>query len=287
MLPTHSEFERFVANEDRLIAELIVRHIIHDSWVCPFGRAHGPCLPSRNFRCRCNRQDHKKSLFYGSIFDTSKLSPAEVLSIAYEWLSDSSVSSTARRTGHARYTVSRFYGYFRQIASSMVEYSQVKLGGLGVIVQIDETIIRKDKETGKDIWVVGAIEKSTEQKVHIGILRSKSTKDIISALSNSIRPGSFLVADFMPSYAEVSRRLKCQLVRVNKSRTRIDKSTRMNTNTIEGLWPILHKFDKARKGIPLQDILDEFTWRRIYRKDMFEHFLKGLGSIEWNFNNKQ
>lgn len=284
MLPTEYEIRRYTADEDRLIAELIARKIIHNEWVCEFGRTHIASVSARCFRCRCGRHDRSRSLFYGSMFDGTKLGPGDVLLLVYEWLSDCTIAATARRTGRALSTVSRFYAHFRRTVCEELTVAPVKLGGLGVTVEIDEMLLRKNRTTGEDLWVLGAVERTEHQRVHLAVLASKSVDDIVAALAHSILPGSLLVTDFLPSYTAVAVQLRCPLIRVNKSRSLVDPATRMHTNTIEGLWALLRKFIKVRQHIALQSVLGEFSWRRANREDAFEQFLQALSKVEWLFD---
>jgi hypothetical protein len=281
MLPSRPEFERFVSVENRLLAELIVRGVIHAQWICPFGRTHIPCFSAKRFRCKCNRQNHSISLFYSSIFAKSNLSPQAILRIAYEWYQNSTAVSTAETTGHARSTVSRFYKYFRQTVSSSIAYYPDKIGGLGIRVEVDEMTLRNNGKSKKDVVILGAIEKTEQQRISIQLVQSRSSKVIASVLSKTIVPGSLLVTDFFPAYSKVALQLHCPHARINKSQSVTDPETKLNTNTIEGLWRLLRQFIRQRSGIPLPQVLAEFAWRRNNKDCLFDKFLVALGQIEW------
>ena len=85
---SESELARFVADEHRLIVELLARGIFRPSWTCAHGRDHYPSVTSRQFRCRCIREDSRKTIFYCSFFENTSLPIATVFRLAYDWIAD-------------------------------------------------------------------------------------------------------------------------------------------------------------------------------------------------------
>ena len=279
-----SDFElaRFVRDRHRLLVELLARGILCPTWTCEAGRAHRPSVTSLQFRSDCFRDDRRTSIYDKSFFANTTLPIDTIFRVAYEWLLYAPAHATASRLAVSRKTVGVYYGYFRQLAVSSLEYEPVRVGGVGVSVEVDEMFVRRDKETGDEVWVIGALERTSEKRLNLSILASKTPEDIVDALSDSILPGSLLVTDFLPSYSLVARALSLPHTRVNKSRAFVDQSTRMHTNHIEGTWKHLRRFLARRSRVELDVALAEFVWRRLNAHDLWEGFLAALAAVDWS-----
>ena len=101
--------------------------------------------------------------------------------------------------GKSNKTVSDIYSYCREVCSvSLMTSSSKKIGGKGVIVEIDESNFRHRKfgvgRSKKGSWVVGAVEragegqKSTAMKFILVSERSKATlHEIIKSWCKKVR----------------------------------------------------------------------------------------------------
>jgi ligand-binding SRPBCC domain-containing protein len=279
---SESELARFVADEHRLIVELLARGILRPSWTCAHGRDHYPSVTSRQFRCRCIREDSRKTIFYCSFFENTSLPIATVFRLAYDWIADLPVRACSDRRSVSQNTICVYYRYFRQLTASSLATAPVRVGGVGVCVEVDEMFVSRDSETGDEVWVIGALERTPEKRLHLSILHSKTPEAIVDSLSGAILPGSLLVTDFLPSYSLVAQSLSLPHTRVNKSRSFVDQSTRMHTNHIEATWMHLHRFLAKRSRVALADSLAEFVWRRLNAGRLWQGFLDTLASVDWS-----
>lgn len=276
------ELTRFVENKHRLIVELLARGILDDSLVCKAGRIHHPSVTLMEFRCRCFRVNRRRSIYNKSFFENARLPIATIFRIAHSWLNDEQPCVCACRLSVSRNTVGRYYGYFRQLSEASLGFAPVRVGGIGVCVEIDEMFVKRDPVSDKEVWVIGAVERTPEKRLHLSILKSKTPEDIVYALSEAILPGSLLVTDFLPSYSQVAQTLNLPHTRVNKSRSFVDSSTKMHTNHIEATWKHLRRFLGRRSRVKLDVALAEFVWRRENAQDIWEGFLKSLAKVDWS-----
>jgi hypothetical protein len=94
--------------------------------------------------------------------------------ICYLWAGQINHKSIVMLTGVNKSTISDWMGFLRQLVSEDMKNSpeEVKVGGEGLIVEIDETKIAKRKyhrgHRVEGAWVVGGVEKE--------ILRGKSPR---------------------------------------------------------------------------------------------------------------
>jgi hypothetical protein len=279
---SETELARFVADEHSLIVELLARGILRPTWTCACGREHFPTVRSRQFRCRCGRQDRRKTIFYCSFFENTSLPIATVFRVVYDWLLDSSARACSERRSVSENTVGVYYGYCRQLVRSSLVAVPVRVGGVGVCVEVDEMFVRRDAETGAEVWVIGAVERTAERRLHLSVLHTKTPEAIVSALADAILPGSLLVTDFLPSYSLVAQTLALPHTRVNKARHIVDHTTRMHTNHIEATWKHLRLFLARRNRVALADSLNEFVWRRLHRESLWDAFLAALSAVDWS-----
>jgi hypothetical protein len=277
-----SELSRFVRDEDRLIVELLARGILDASWTCDAGRVHRASVSSRRYRCLCFREDRTKTIYRQSFFEHTHLPIATTFRIAYEWLNDAPVCVSARRLSVSRKTVGEYYRHFRQLVVSSLEFAPVRVGGVGVSVEVDEMFVRRDSQTGHEVWVIGAVERTAEKRIHLSVLRSKTPEDIVAALSDALLPGTLLVTDFLPSYSLVAQALSLPHARVNKTRSFVDPLTRIHTNHIEATWKHLRRFLARRSRVALDVALAEFVWRRLHSQDSWEGLLAAFAAVDWS-----
>jgi hypothetical protein len=223
-----------------------------------------------------------KSIYYSSFFENTRLTMATIFRIVYDWLSESPVRVCAFRRNVSPNSVGVYYGYCRQLVYSSLATAPVRVGGVGISVEVDEMFVRRDAETGDEVWVLGALERTPERRLHLSILHTKTPEAIVASLSDAILPGSLLVTDFLPPYSLVAQTLSLPHTRVNKSQSFVDPSTRIHTNHIEATWKHLRLFLSRRNRVALGESLAEFVWRRLNAGRLWEGFLQTLSSIDWS-----
>lgn len=126
----------------------------------------------KTVRCsstKCPRKSQENtsstfSPFKGTFFSGARDIP-KVLKLGYCWLNQFDQNQTRSFTKASTATIAAYYEYFRQLVSSMLEESDLEIGGKDVIVQIDESKFAKRKyHRGKRIgggdksWVFGGIQ---------------------------------------------------------------------------------------------------------------------------------
>jgi hypothetical protein len=279
---SESELTRFVKDEDRLIVELLARGILYSYWTCEDGRDHQPSVRSRLFFCYCSRRRISKSIYSRSFFENTRITIAKIFHLAYDWLIGVPATACSLHRAVSKQTVYKYYRYFRQLIESSLSFAPVRVGGIGVAVEVDEMFVRFDRTSKTEVWVIGALERTARKLISLSVLKSKLPEDIVDALSRTILPGSLLVTDFLPSYSLVAKTLNLPHTRVNKTRSYVDPSTRQTTNRIEATWKQLRLFLTNRQNIQIETVLAEFQWRRFHRNNLWEGFLQALATVDWN-----
>jgi hypothetical protein len=110
---------------------------------------------------RCNRK--RTSTSEGSIFDGAHLTMADSISFIYEWSMGSSTSSICFELSISNVAAARWAFYCREIVLyySGIVSRDLKIGGPGQVVEIDETMVARRKyNVGRVVeksWVFGGI----------------------------------------------------------------------------------------------------------------------------------
>jgi transposase-like protein len=274
-------FALYVSDERRLIGNLLDRGILYSTWRCEFGLDHTINLETMCFRCLCGQVDHRRSVFVGSFFDHSRLPLRTVLSIGFEWVSETPARVAASRLAIGHSTVLRYYAYYRQAAEASLRYAPVRIGGPGVEVVIDEMVTSRRDRQGRPVWVLGAVERTPQRLIFLAPLRSHSAAEFTRTLRRCLVGGSVMVTDLHRSYPVAARRLQLRHLQVHRDRDHRNRLACVTTNEIEGTWPGFRRFIDRRRRVATGTICAEFMWRRLHQEDLWEGLLRTLAEMDW------
>lgn len=273
-VPPISDVYDAITSEDGCIDWLLRCHIVKIPTCCnkPMVNAN---LGDKKYMYRCNSGrscTKKRSLFKNTFFGDTKLSCHVIMLICYLWAGQINHKSIVMLTGVNKSTISDWMGFLRQLVSEDMKNSpeEVKVGGDGVIVEIDETKIAKRKyhrgHRVEGAWVVGGVERTPERKFFAVRVPDRSAATLIEVINRFVLPGSTLYSDCWGGYnSEQLDELGISHLTVNHSLYYKDPITGVHTNTIEGTWAGLKLVipKRQRSGEKVDDHLDVFVWRRL------------------------
>lgn len=175
--------------------------------------------------------------------------------------------------------------------------SSTKLGGLGVKVQVDETVIShgpipncpsnlNDDHRGL-IWLLGIIEEQSKS-IKLILLPNRSVETFSSIFKEHLLEGTTVLTDGHRSYPGAVQAINGQHIVVNHS-LGFKNSNGFHTNNVENLWSIMKYEVKRRRGILHSNItsfLEEFSFRYTFlRRRTSETMIAGFRIIiEFLFN---
>ncbi|KAF1754685.1 hypothetical protein GCK72_021249 [Caenorhabditis remanei] len=243
--------------------------IIHDKHVWR-------CLP-----CRRNKESSKISMRAGSFFENLKLTVVEVFYLAAEWIENPSktVAEVSKQFGISHTTVVEVQEWFRQMTKQWFKRESeanpnMKLGGPGKIVEIDETCVYRAKHhrgrmlRRKTKWVFGMIERGSSKVVMFRV-PNRSAATLLPIVAKYVEPGSKIISDGWAAYTGLSA-MQFDHHWVNHKINFVDPNDRtIHTQTIESTWNALKTQLKARYGTPeerLDGHMYNYMWRRYYNK---------------------
>lgn len=229
---------------------------------------------------RCPQCKKKISLRSGTFLEKSKVSLAEFSAILFFHHLDVLQKDIAEILGLSTNTITDYSNIIREQCSNVLISEDEKLGGEGVRVQVDESVISGSKRSRnkkarpvQEKWVVGAYD--TEKKV--GMMRrvqDRSGERLTECIKEWCLPGSIIVTDGWRGYSGVKEMGFEHEVVVHEDHF-VDPETGVHTNAVESWWQRCKRRFKRILGTSeelLCSYLDEFLWRERYGKTMSERW---------------
>ncbi|GBO15184.1 hypothetical protein AVEN_38646-1 [Araneus ventricosus] len=233
-----------------------------------------------------NAHHIKRSVRKGSWFECSHLSMPEVLIFTYlfvkktsnEWIVDELIVSEL--------TVLDWKSFCREVCIDMIIRGSKKLGGVGHVVEIDESKFGKRKyHKGKRVelkWVFGGIERGSKESFFC-VVEDRTAETLIEITKKYVEPGTTVLSDCWKSYRPLTEEGYVHYT-VNHSVNFKDPITGVHTNGIEGTWSAIKAQFRSQGTKKVKDEFDsylgEYMWRRLYGgatlKGLFPCFLRGI-----------
>src|SRR5260363_378943 len=280
-IPARYEIKGILEDELECIKYLQELGIIYKQLDCPECRK--PMKIRDNKLFYCNKRDCRKSqsIFTNSWFENARLSVNKIFEIYYLWLLKVPMISMSIYTGSATSTITNHVNNIRDLMGTQVQLHKQKIGGPGIIVEIDETKIGRNKyHRGKPVqgvWVYGAVERTDQRRIFVTEIPDKKESTLLQIIKDNIEEGSIIYSDCFRSYQNITSKLNFDHKTVNHSEYFVDPETGVHTNTIEGNWLGI------KIGIPncnrtkgkIQSYLWEFIWRR-QNNDQWEAMIEAM-----------
>lgn len=236
-------------------------------------------------KCKCYY-----SVLKGSFFEEMRIPVKTVIHLLYFWSCLTPASVVARLMNLRYGTVCQQFRVFRDIASwKLLRVPELfYLGGVGHVVQIDESVVTKRKyNVGRiipQVWVLGMVDVTTKRGVVVYI-RNRSREVILDTITQYVLPGTEIWTDCWRAYDSLhilGGVSPYTHKSVNHSRNFVDPTTGVNTNRIEGYWAKLKGFCRRNHVLHsqyLSEHIDHFMWFEIYGGSSGETFTNIIGHI--------
>ncbi|GBN92361.1 hypothetical protein AVEN_268008-1 [Araneus ventricosus] len=156
------------------------------------------------------------------------------------------------------------------------------LGGVGVVVEIDESKFGKRKyNKGKQVngkWVFGGVERGSKRSFFC-VVEDRTAETLIEITKKFVKPGSTVLSDCWGSYNGLMAEGYVHHT-VNHSKNFKDPITGVHTNGIEGTWGAI-KADFRKQGTrkvagQFDTYLAEYMWRRSFCDTSMKSILPAL-----------
>ncbi|BHF83518.1 hypothetical protein SprV_0902666100 [Sparganum proliferum] len=199
----------------------------------------------------CSRCRKRKALRSGSVFERSRLAIGTIMRILLAFLRGTRVSKCEEDVGVCHTTAVEWYAICRSVCSAALMRETGQIGGPGVEVHIDKTLInRRNFNVGgrrRRWWLVGMYD-TKRKKALFEQVNDRSWTALISVIRRWVAKGSVIVTDEWKTY----KRLPSEGYKhfsVNHSKNSKDPTTGKYTNAIEAYWSRLKR--KLHEGGPV------------------------------------
>ena len=221
---------------------------------------------------RCSNVCCRKilSLLYFSKLCLYRVSICDIFLLIYKWLENGNEKDTIRNVNRSKGLYQSIKCLLNQYASELY-ISNLKLGGPGIKVQVDGTVIchgrledcpsRLEDDFPGITWLVGFIEENSK-KIKYEIVPDRKLDTFKLLFERSLNPGTIVISDGHMSYpgaiAHINRTHK--IVNHNIVFKNVEG---FHTNNIENLWSLMKYEIKKRKVVLKSNIpnfLTEFNF---------------------------
>ena len=162
-----------------------------------------------------------------------------------------------------------------------------KLGGPGVIIEIDESLFRhkpkyhRGRAPQNELWVFGMVDTSyTPCRGYMEIVERRDAATLIPIIEQHVAPGSIIHSDQWRAYAQLQNDPRFTYRSVNHSENFVDPVTGVHTQTIESYWGRKKRHLKNMNGTRaamMPSYLDQFMWEdRFGKENMFDNVLQHI-----------
>ena len=237
--------------------------------------ARGDYVDGYEWLCRGvpgDRHKVKRTVRGGSWFSMSKLSIMQILLTTYYWINKIPNSVAADMAQVGLNAVTHWRSFCRELCLIWVSESCEKIGGPGVIVEIDESKFGKRKyHRGRRLegrWVFGGVERGSRRSF-FQVVESPSKEVLLDVIKTWILPGTTVISDCWQAYECLSEEGFVHLT-VEHGLTFRDPETGAHTNSIEGTWAAIKRSLPSTRLCEDQfdSYLAEYLWRRTLGHDL-------------------
>ncbi|MGL5708755.1 MAG: transposase [Aeromonas sp.] len=246
----------------------------------------GKIRHSLDGRFRCGSINCRKSISYsfGTLFFRKHISFKNFFDLLYSFCDSKGLETIHEQTDLSKTTICEYFSFFKRlICENGSELNSEKIGGENSVVEIDETLLFKNKNhvgrvlAGQKLWLFGGFDRLTKQvKLNLTLRRRKF--DCENFLSSCVHCNSTIYTDCWKGYLKLNE-LGFIHETVNHSVNFVNPENReIHTNHIERLWRSVKKF--VRGSNSLNDLEEKIIIFEVYNNlglrktwDKFEFIL--------------
>lgn len=213
----------------------------------------------------CKNRDKSISCARGGWFSICHLPIDTTIVIMYSfargWTYDQTINESHLTSSTlSRATIANWFAHLREVcvvALEKREKSEGPMGGEGVVIEIDESLVGKQKShvgrVPQGTWIFGMYNRNTKElRMFRCPENSRDRKSLIPIIKANIKPGTKIISDQWGVYWDNKNErshlipLGYQHETVNHSVNFVDPNTEANTQTMECYWR--HLKTSMRRG---------------------------------------
>ena len=215
------------------------------------------------------------SIRHGSFFAAFRNPIADVWSVMLCWLKSIPITVAVEMTEVPKRSVIRIYNALRELVMGHNAADSVRLGGPGIICEIDESLMshkrkyNRGRVVRRPIWSFGIVDTSfTPARGYMQIVSDRRKETLLPIIQRVRRDGTIIRSDEWSSYREIERLLGMTHETVNHSVNFVNPATGAHTQHVESYWNRIKTRIKTMRGLKrekLNAFLAELMWQDIHR----------------------
>jgi transposase-like protein len=248
---------------------------------------------SDGFIMRCTSCRIELSIRHGSVLSKSKLTLKEFIYFVYFWCLKISAGQICDLLALSNKTTAKYMWFCREICSWHLQRIDMRIGGIGQIVQIDESVIYRAKyHRGHALyeqqkWMFGLYDVTSKVGL-ILFVPDRSAATLLPLIVRHVLPGTEIHSDQWSAYRNISALpVTPPFIHhtVNHSLHFSDPLTGIHTNNVEAYWCAVKRKFKLINGARRGDTpshLDEGMYRERFGRgvhEMWTNFIATIGEM--------
>lgn len=285
-------FYDLVACEDfEILAFLQFKRLLPNELLCNVCKCKCSIILARNsftFVCKRTvdniRHKFSRSLNINTWFSQSSLGYRTVLKIIWHIAVNDliTINDLMNYCGISSSIAVDWYQFVREICFNSIH--EIKIGGIGKVVEIDESLFGKRKynrgrSRATQTWIFGGFDRESKKCFLVPVAK-RDRHTLLAVIKQYILPGTTIISDCWKAY-DCLKFEGYQHLKVNHSLNFKDPETGAHTNGIEGLWAHakgnIPTAGRKAEHIPLY--LAEFQWKKFAAKPNTARFEELLFEI--------
>lgn len=224
----------------------------------------------------------------GTFFEKQHLSYKEVFYLSWLWCTQAKQKDIIQwvfteSTDLSKHSVIDWLNFFRDICVDHFTLNPTIIGGPGMEVEIDGTVITKRKyhrgraavggnDPDAQRWFFGGIERGSG-RFFVAPVRNENIQDIDPLILRHILPGTRIISDGALAYSGLANRHPqyTHSVVIHDQNFINPNDPTAHTQNIESLWQKLKAPHKQRYGTQrtlLEAYVAEYCWRKEFKSDL-------------------
>ena len=125
--------------------------------------------------------------------------------IIHAWSKGSRICEYVNELNLSAKSFGQHFIYLREVCSTQILSTDLRMGGSGVVIEIDESQLRHkpkhQRGRGSTMWVFGMVDISTTPSIGImKVVPDRSAATLLPIIHDNIRPGNIIHSDQWAAY---------------------------------------------------------------------------------------
>jgi len=206
----------------------------------------------------------------------------KILIVVYKWFNGTSIKQEQSEVNLSKNTIIKIQNRMRRLCDIYFEENPLRLGGKGVICQIDESMFKnkqkyhQGRSAPQERWVFGIADTSSSPANYfVQLVPNKKRETLLPIIIDTCLPQTIIWSDEWRAYRNLNS-YGFMHETVNHSLNFINPISGVHTQSIESLWNKLKSRLKALMGLSnnsLKEHLKEWMYKDNIAQGNFQYVI--------------